>query len=67
MATGDMLGVGMARLGQPTQKIVFGTLDQLKTVDFGAPLHCFSLVGDAHPLGTSTVGLGIFISILVVS
>ena len=43
-------GVGMARLGQPDQCIVYGTLEQLRTVNFGAPLHCFALVGDAHPL-----------------
>ncbi len=42
--------VGMARLGQSTQKIVYGTLEQLRNVDFGAPLHCLALVGQAHPL-----------------
>ena len=44
------LGVGMARLGQSTQCIQFGTLKQLLVADFGAPLHCLALVGDLHPL-----------------
>lgn len=42
--------VGMARLGQPTQKIVYGTLGQLLCVDFGGPLHCVALCGEVHPL-----------------
>ena len=46
----DSYGVGMARLGQIDQCIVYGTLKQLVTVDFGAPLHCMALVGDVHPL-----------------
>lgn len=44
------LAVGMARLGQPTQKIVFGTLGELKNVDFGSPLHSMALCGEIHPL-----------------
>eukprot|EP01039_Chlorochromonas_danica_P004565 gene4565-5005_t len=44
------LAVGMARLGQETQQIVFGTLEQLKDVDFGAPLHSLALCGQIHPL-----------------
>lgn len=48
----DSFGVGMARLGQSNQKIVFGTLEELLLVDFGAPLHCFALCGDIHPLET---------------
>ncbi|KAJ1461948.1 diphthine synthase [Pelagophyceae sp. CCMP2097] len=31
--------VGLARLGQPTQRIVQGTLEELSKVDFGGPLH----------------------------
>jgi diphthine methyl ester synthase len=42
--------VGMARLGQPDQLIVYGTLAQLRTVNFGKPLHCMALVGEVHPL-----------------
>eukprot|EP01038_Epipyxis_sp_PR26KG_P006610 gene6610-9077_t len=46
----DMLAVGMARLGQPSQKIVFGTLEELQRVDFGEPLHCLALCGEIHPV-----------------
>jgi diphthine synthase len=31
-------------------KIVYGTLSELLTVDFGPPLHCLALCGDLHPL-----------------
>ena len=54
----------MARLGQATQmvttqsffvnsllfQIVYGTLEELLTVDFGLPLHCLALCGETHPL-----------------
>lgn len=40
----------MARLGQETQQIVFGTFEELLTCDFGAPLHCLALCGELHPL-----------------
>jgi diphthine synthase len=50
VVTGTCLAVGMARLGQPTQKIVFGTLAELRDVDFGGPLHCLALCGELHPL-----------------
>lgn len=46
----DAMAVGMARLGQSTQKIVYGTLEELLTVDFGPPLHAMALVGEVHPL-----------------
>ena len=42
----------MARLGQPTQRIVYGTLGELLQVDFGPPLHCLALCGETHPLET---------------
>ena len=35
--------VGCARLGQPSELIVAGTLEELRTVDFGGPLHCLVL------------------------
>jgi len=46
----DCLCVGMARLGQATQKIVCGTLRELRSVDFGPPLHCLALCGERHEL-----------------
>eukprot|EP01034_Spumella_vulgaris_P022153 gene22153-28260_t len=50
VVTGDSLAVGMARLGQVTQKIVYGTLNELLRVDFGTPLHCMSLCGEMHSM-----------------
>lgn len=45
------LCVGLARLGQPSQQIVAGTLKELVEVDFGAPLHSFVICGnDTHEL-----------------
>lgn len=46
----NSLAVGMARLGQNTQKIVYGTLEELRHIDFGPPLHCMALCGELHPL-----------------
>ena len=44
------LAIGVARVGQVTQCIVSGTLEELRTVDFGAPLHSLVLVGHMHEL-----------------
>jgi hypothetical protein len=43
------LAVGCARLGQPDQRIVAGTLAELAEVEFGAPLHCLVICGELHP------------------
>ena len=32
------------------KQIVYGTLEELLTVDFGPPLHCLALCGETHPL-----------------
>lgn len=48
----ETMAVGCARLGQPDQKIVAGTLAELATVDFGAPLHCMVICGELHPCET---------------
>lgn len=49
--TKDSMAVGMARLGQHDQTIVYGSLAELLDVDFGPPLHCLALCGtDVHPL-----------------
>lgn len=43
--------IGLARVGQETQRIVSGTLEELLAVDFGGPLHSLVLVGpQTHPL-----------------
>mmetsp|Transcript_4435 Transcript_4435/g.13115 ORF Transcript_4435/g.13115 Transcript_4435/m.13115 type:complete len:280 (-) Transcript_4435:29-868(-) len=39
----EALAVGMARLGQPDEAIVCGTLAQLRDHDLGGPLHCLVL------------------------
>ena len=41
----NTLAVGLARVGADNEKIVAGSLDELKTVDFGGPLHSLILVG----------------------
>ena len=46
----ESMAVGMARLGQATQVVVYGSLNELKNVDFGEPLHCLALCGSVHPL-----------------
>lgn len=42
--------VGLARLGSENQMIVAGSMEDLLTVDFGAPLHCLVIVGETHPV-----------------
>ena len=44
------LCVGLARLGQPTQQIVAGTMEELQRVDFGPPLHSLIVCGELHEL-----------------
>ena len=44
------LAIGVARLGQPSQQITFGTLAELACVDFGEPLHSLVLCGEMHEL-----------------
>jgi diphthine synthase len=43
--------IGMARVGQATQQIVSGPLEELLKVDFGGPLHSLVLpAAELHPL-----------------
>mmetsp|Transcript_5175 Transcript_5175/g.6020 ORF Transcript_5175/g.6020 Transcript_5175/m.6020 type:complete len:281 (-) Transcript_5175:54-896(-) len=44
------LCVGLARLGQDSQKIVAGTMEELVSEDFGLPLHSFIICGKCHEL-----------------
>lgn len=39
------MAVGLARVGCDDQLIVYGTLAELATVDFGGPLHSLVMVG----------------------
>lgn len=46
----DTLCVGFARIGSEDQMVVAGSMKQLRTIDFGAPLHCLTIVGKTHHL-----------------
>lgn len=46
----ETLCVGLARMGQETQCIRAGTLEELKEADFGGPLHSLIICGDLHEL-----------------
>ncbi|KAL7613454.1 hypothetical protein Lser_V15G05053 [Lactuca serriola] len=41
---------GFSRLGSEKQKVVAGSMKQLREVDFGQPLHCLTIVGKTHPV-----------------
>lgn len=45
VCTANALAVGLARVGADDEKIVAGTLEGLKDIDFGGPLHSLILVG----------------------
>ena len=45
----DARAIGIARVGHSTQLIRGGTLLELSTSDFGAPLHSLVLAGELHP------------------
>ena len=42
--------MGLARVGSDSQRIVAGTMAQLQSVDFGAPLHSLVIAGATHPI-----------------
>eukprot|EP00042_Codosiga_hollandica_P042300 m.386348 g.386348 ORF g.386348 m.386348 type:complete len:288 (+) comp56300_c0_seq1:19-882(+) len=42
--------VGVARVGQRDQMVVYGTLEELSEVDFGGPLHSLVIVGHTDPV-----------------
>lgn len=44
------LCVGLARVGQDSQKIIVDTLKNLAECDLGDPLHSLIVVGKLHPL-----------------
>lgn len=46
----DLLVVGVARLGTPTQLIVPGRLTLVEQLEFGAPPHCIVIPGRLHPI-----------------
>lgn len=40
--------VGLARVGSDTQKIAYGSLSQIRTMEFGPPLHCLIFPSKLH-------------------
>ncbi|KAG5543037.1 hypothetical protein RHGRI_015951 [Rhododendron griersonianum] len=52
----ETLCAGFARLGSEDQMVVAGSMKQLLTVDFGAPLHCLVIVGETHPVEEEMLG-----------
>lgn len=40
--------IGLARIGQDSQKIVYGKIKELLKIDFGSPLHCIIVPGSLH-------------------
>jgi diphthine methyl ester synthase len=49
------LCVGLARMGQPTQTMVAGTLEELSRSDLGGPLHSLIICGVLHDLELEVV------------
>lgn len=49
------LCVGLARMGQPTQTMVAGTLEELSRSDLGGPLHSLIICGELHDLELEVV------------
>lgn len=47
-ADGSTFAVGLARVGSESQQVVAGTMKDLLSVDFGAPLHSLVIAGDVH-------------------
>lgn len=48
--------MGLARLGSEDQIVAAGSMGQLRSVDFGAPLHCLVIVGETHPVEEEMLG-----------
>ena len=46
----DTPAIGVARVGQEDQKLVSGTLKDLREIDFGSPLHSLVIPGKMHEL-----------------
>ena len=46
----DTWAVALARVGGPTQKIVYAPLKDLVDIDMGAPLHCMIIPGQISPI-----------------
>jgi len=51
------LVVGVARLGQPDQKVVAGTVEELKDINFGEPLHSIIVPGTLQIVEEEALGM----------
>ncbi|GBG27746.1 Diphthine methyl ester synthase [Hondaea fermentalgiana] len=49
--------VGVARVGQASQKIIAGTMQELLEVEFGPPLHSLVIVGETHVIEEEMLAL----------
>ncbi|CAJ1031518.1 Tetrapyrrole (Corrin/Porphyrin) Methylases, putative [Leishmania lindenbergi] len=56
-ADGSTFAVGVARVGSASQQVVAGTMKDLLSVDFGAPLHSLVIAGDVHECELEHVNL----------
>lgn len=48
--TSDTFAVGLARVGQMDQTIIYGKIKDLIKCDFGNPLHCVVIPGDCDEI-----------------
>lgn len=55
--TPEQLVIGVARVGTKSQVLKTCSLEDLAHVDLGAPLHCFVIVGETHPLEDEYVNM----------
>lgn len=55
--TPEQLVIGVARVGTKSQVLKTCTLEDLAHADLGAPLHCFVIVGETHPLEDEYVNM----------
>ena len=62
--TAATLCVGMARLGQPDQRIACCSLQQMMSVDLGGPLHCLVIIGQTHELEMEVGILCVYYSLI---
>lgn len=53
--TSKTVAIGLARVGDDTQTIIAGTLEELAKVDFGGPLHSLVIPGTMHFLEADVV------------
>jgi len=44
----DTLCIGLSRVGHDEQRVISGTMEEVRTVDFGAPLHSFIIPSEMH-------------------